>query len=124
MNRLPWAPLNAGIFLIILGGVFLAVFLTGIGFFTAFPLIFTFFGVWLIAEAFIFSPLHAYSPPRRMIVLWGALTTDLGIVWLVLYVVPMLFTIVLALVLVIAGIVGVAYSFSRASLGTSKTSTS
>jgi hypothetical protein len=124
MNRLPWAPLNAGIFLIILGGVFLAVFLTGIGFFTAFPLIFTFFGVWLIAEAFIFPPVHAYSPPRRMVVGWGTLIVGLGIDWLVLYVAPMLFWIVFAMVLVIFGIIGVAYSFRGSSPSISKTSTS
>src|SRR2546426_10628823 len=85
MNRLPWAPLNAGVFLIIFGGVILLSFFNigvlNLG--TAFPLIFTFFGAWLVVEAFVIPPANAYAPPRTMVVGWGALIGGLGVLWLV-----------------------------------------
>jgi hypothetical protein len=124
MNRLPWAPLNASVFVIILGGVILAVLVSGIGFFMAFPLIFTFFGVWMIAEAFVFPPANAYAPPRTMVVGWGSLIAGLGVLWLVLYVAAQLLPILFAVLLVIAGIAGVAYSFRRSSPSAPKTPTS
>src|SRR2546427_10024893 len=85
MNRLPWAPLNAGVFLIIFGGVILVSFFNigvlNLG--TAFPLIFTFFGAWLVIEAFLIPPANAYAPPRIMVVGWGALIGGLGGFWFV-----------------------------------------
>jgi hypothetical protein len=122
MNRLPWAPLNASVFLIILGGVILGVFFTGANAFAAFPLIFLLFGAWMIIEAFVFPPANAYAPPRIMVVAWGSLIGGLGVLWLVVAVAPALLPIVFALVLVVAGIAGVAYSFRRSS--PAKTSTS
>ena len=124
MNRLPWAPLNASVFLIILGGVILGIFFTGVSAFAAFPLIFTFFGAWMIIEAFVFPPANAYAPPRTMVIGWGALIGGLGILWLLLEVAPMLLPIVFAVALVGAGIAGVVYSFRRSSPATPKTSTS
>src|SRR5437879_12975199 len=85
MNRLPWAPLNAGVFLIIFGGVILLSFfnigLLNLG--TAFPLIFTLFGTWLVIEAFVIPPANAYAPPRTMVVGCRALLGALGILWFV-----------------------------------------
>src|SRR2546425_6465504 len=83
MNRLPWAPLNAGVFLIIFGGVILVSFFNigvlNLG--TAFPLIFTFFGAWLVIEAFLIPPANAYAPPRIMVVGWGALIGGVCVFW-------------------------------------------
>ncbi|PYX53279.1 MAG: hypothetical protein DMG73_20835 [Acidobacteria bacterium] len=125
MNRLPWAPLNAGVFLIIFGGVILLSFfnigLLNLG--TAFPLIFTLFGAWLVIEAFVIPPANAYAPPRTMVVGWGALIGGLGILWFVGATNIELLPIALALIVVIAGIGAVGYSFMRASPGTPKTST-
>jgi protein-S-isoprenylcysteine O-methyltransferase Ste14 len=124
MNRLPWAPLNASVFLIILGGVILGIFFTQTSIFAAFPLIFTFFGAWMIVEAFVFPPADAYAPPRAMVVGWGSLIGGLGVLLLVIYFAAPLLPIVFAVGLVLAGIAGVAYSFRRASPTTPKTSAS
>src|SRR5437660_11137715 len=84
MNRLPWAPLNAGVFLIIFGGVILLSFFNigvlNLG--TAFPLIFTFFGAWLVVEAFVIPPANTYAPPRTLVVGCGALISGLGVLLL------------------------------------------
>ena len=126
MNRLPWAPLNAGVFLIIFGGVILLSFfkigVLNLG--TAFPLIFTFFGAWLVIEAFAIPPANAYAPPRTMVVGWGALIAGLGVLWFVGATNVELLPIALALIVIIAGIGAVGYSFMRASPSTPKTSTS
>jgi len=126
MNRLPWAPLNAGVFLIIFGGVILLSFfnlgILNLG--TAFPLIFTFFGAWLVVEAFVIPPANAYAPPRTMVVGWGALIGGLGVLWFVGATNVELLPIALALLVVIAGIGAVGYSFMRATPSTPKTSTS
>ena len=126
MNRLPWAPLNAGVFLIIFGGVILLSFFNigvlNLG--TAFPLIFTFFGAWLVVEAFVIPPANAYAPPRIMVVGWGALIGGLGVLWFVGATNAELLPIALALLVVIAGIGAVGYSFMRATPSTPKTSTS
>ncbi len=126
MNRLPWAPLNAGVFLIIFGGVILLSFfnigVVNLG--TAFPLIFTFFGAWLVIEAFVIPPANAYAPPRTMVIGWGALVGGLGVLWFVGATNVELLPIALALIVVIAGIGAVGYSFMRASPSTPKTSTS
>ncbi len=126
MNRLPWAPLNAGVFLIIFGGVILLSFfnigVVNLG--TAFPLIFTFFGAWLVIEAFVIPPANAYAPPRTMVIGWGALVGGLGVLWFVGATNVELLPIALALIVVIAGIGAVGYSLMRASPSTPKTSTS
>src|SRR6266851_9389661 len=113
MNRVPWAPLNASAFLIILGGLILASLLTGFNIFAVFPLVFTFFGAWMIVEAFVFPPANAYAPPRTMVVGWGALIAGLGVLWFVGVTNAELLPIALALIVVIAGIGAVGYSFMR-----------
>jgi hypothetical protein len=124
MNRVPWVPLNAGAFLIILGGLLLVTLLTGLNIFAVFPLVFTFFGAWMIVEAFVFPPANAYAPPRAMVVGWGALITGFGVLLLVLYTAAQLLPIVFAVILVVVGIAGVGYSFRRSSPNAPKTSTS
>ena|SRR5215831_13768857 len=127
MSRPPWAPLNAGVFLIILGVVILLSFfnLGGvINLFTAFPLIFTLFGAWLVVEAFAIPPANAYAPPRVMVVGWGALIAGLGVLWFVGATAVALLPIAFAVILVVAGIGAVGYSFMRASPKSPATSTS
>jgi protein-S-isoprenylcysteine O-methyltransferase Ste14 len=123
MNRLPWAPLNASAFLIILGGLILASLLTGFNIFAVFPLVFTFFGAWMIVEAFVFPPANAYAPPRAMVLGWGALIAGFGVLLLVLNTAPQLLPVVFAVILIVVGIGGVGYSFRRASPSTPKAST-
>jgi hypothetical protein len=124
MNRVPWAPLNASAFLIILGGLLLVSLLTGLNIFAVFPLVFTLFGAWMIVEAFVFPPANAYAPPRTMVVAWGGLIAGFGVLLLVLYTAAQLLPIVLAVILVVVGIAGVGYSFRRSTPSTPKPSTS
>jgi hypothetical protein len=125
MNRLPWAPLNAGVFLIIFGGlILLSFFNIGANLFTVFPLIFTVFGIWLVIEAFVFPPANAYAPPRTMVIGWGALIAGLGLLWFVGATAAELLPVALALLIVIVGIGAVGYSFMRASPKSPTTSTS
>jgi len=124
MNRVPWAPFNASVFLIILGGLILASLLTGLTIFAVFPLIFTFFGAWMIVEAFVFPPANSYAPPRIMVVGWGALMTGFGVLLLVSYFAAILLPVVFAVILIVVGIAGVGYSFRRSSPGPPKPSTS
>jgi len=124
MNRVPWAPLNASAFLIILGGLLLVSLLTGLNIFAVFPLVFTFFGAWMIVEALVFPPANAYAPPRTMVAAWGGLIAGFGVLLLVLYTAAQLLPIVFAVILVVVGIAGVGYSFRKSSPGTPKASTS
>jgi hypothetical protein len=124
MNRVPWAPLNASAFLIILGGLLLVSLLTGLNIFAVFPLVFTFFGAWMIVEAFVFPPANAYAPPRTMVVAWGSLIAGFGVLLLVLYTAAQLLPIVFAVILVVIGIAGVGYSVRRSSPSTPKPPTS
>src|SRR2546425_8071195 len=125
MNRVPWAPLNAGVFLIVFGGlILLSFFNIGVNLFTVFPLIFTVFGICLVIEAFVFPPANAYAPPRTMVIGWGALIAGLGLLWFVGATAAELLPVALALLIVIVGIGAVGYSFMRASPKSPTTSTS
>src|SRR2546428_9136330 len=125
MNRVPWAPLNAGVFLIVFGGlILLSFFNIGVNLFTVFPMIFTVFGIWLVIEAFVFPPANAYAPPRIMVVGWGPLIAGLGLLWFVAANAAELLLVALALLLVIARNGAVGYSFMKASPKSSTTSTS
>ena len=124
MNRVPWAPLNASVFLIILGGLLLVSLLTGLNIFAVFPLVFTFFGAWMILEGFVFPPANSYAPPKIMVVGWGALITGFGVLLLVSYFAAILLPVVFAVILIVVGIAGVGYSFRRSSPNTPRTSTS
>ena len=115
MNRPPWAPLNAGVFLIVLGGVFLVSFFQVIDIYAAFPLIFAVFGVWLLVEAFTFPPANPYEPPKGMVAAWGALIGMLGFLWFIGAKAPGAFPLALVVVVIVAGIGAVGYSFTRAS---------
>ena len=115
MNRVPWAPLNAGVFLIIFGGLILVSFFNfaGINLFTVFPLIFAVFGAWLVVEAFVIPPADAYAPPKIMIVGWGALISGLGILWYIGATAGPFLPLAFAVMLVIAGIAAVATALRR-----------
>lgn len=126
MNRPPWAPLNAGVFIILLGGVFLLSFFN-IGILnlaTAFPVILTLFGIWMIIEAFLIPPANAYAPPRSMILIWGGIIGIIGIISFVSVTSLNLLPIALTIVLIMIGIGAVGYSFLKAKPGPSKTATS
>lgn len=127
MKGPPWAPLNAGAFLIILGGVFLLSFFINnavLNLWTAFPLIFTFFGIWMIVEAFVFPPANTYAPPKSMILVWGAIIGGLGLLWFVGAVSPGLLPLALVVIVIMAGIAAVGYSFMRAKPNNPQASTS
>ncbi len=126
MNRLPWAPLNAGVFLIIFGGLILVSLfnVAGITLFTGLPLIFTVFGAWLVIEAFAIPPANAYAPPRIMVLGWGALIAGLGVLWYIGATAVSLLPVALAVILVVIGIGAVGYSFVKASPSSPKASSS
>jgi hypothetical protein len=117
MSRVPWAPLNAGIFLIVFGSIML-VSLVGVGGlnpFTGIPLVFLVFGLWLVIAALILpGPDDRYAPPRSMILAWGGLVAFLGAVWLVGTIALALVPVVLLVVLVVVGIGAVGYALTRA----------
>jgi hypothetical protein len=116
MPRVPWAPLNAGIFLIVFGSIML-VSLIGIGGlnpFTGIPLVFLVFGLWLVIAALVLpGPDDRYAPPRSMILAWGGLVAFLGAVWLVGTIALTLVPVVLLVVLIIVGIGAVGYALTR-----------
>ena len=117
MPRLPWAPLNGGIFLIIFGVVMLLslVGAGGLTVFTGIPLIFLVFGVWLVIAAFaVHNPDDRYGPPRSMILAWGGMVAFLGAIWYVGTLALSLVPIVILLVLVVVGIGAVGYALTRA----------
>jgi len=117
MLRVPWAPLNGGVFLIIFGIVMLLslVQVGGLALSTGLPLIFLLFGAWLVAAAFlVHGPDDRYAPPRSMILAWGGMVAFIGAIWFVgtlsLYLVPL----VILVVLVVVGIGAVGYALTRA----------
>jgi hypothetical protein len=117
MPRVPWAPLNAGVFLIVFGTIML-LSLVGIGNlnpFTGIPLVFLVFGVWLVFAALVLpGPDDRYGPPRSMILAWGGMVAFLGAVWLVGTIALGLVPVVLLVVLVVIGIGAVGYALTRA----------
>ncbi len=117
MPRVPWAPLNGGVFLIVFGTLML-LSLVGVGgltLSTGIPLIFLVFGLWLIIAAFtVPRPEDRYAPPRSMILAWGGMVAFLGAIWYVgtlsIYLVP----VVILVALVVIGIGAVGYALTRA----------
>src|SRR5207245_10948651 len=83
MLRVPWAPLNGGVFLIIFGSVMLLslVQVGGLNLSTGLPLIFLLFGAWLVVAAFlVHGPDDRYPSPRSMILECGGLGPFIGLV--------------------------------------------
>jgi len=119
MPRVPWAPLNAGIFLIVFGTVMLLslVGIGGLNPFTGIPLVFLIFGVWMVVAALIIpGPDDRYGPPRSMILAWGGFVAFIGAVWLVGTIALTLVPVVLLVVLVVVGIGAVGYALTRAEM--------
>ncbi len=115
MNRLPWAPLNAGVFLIVFGVAILLAFLAVISIFTALPLVFLLFGLWLIIEGLVLPQENRYGAPRTMVLGWGGLIAGLGALWLAGATSGALLGVAFAILLIVAGVGAVGYSFMRAS---------
>jgi len=116
MLRVPWAPLNGGVFLIIFGTLMLLSLVgVGLNLSTGIPLIFLVFGAWLIVAAFlVHGPDDRYAPPRSMVLAWGGMVAFLGAIWLVATLSIFLVPIVIFVVLVVAGIGAVGYALTRA----------
>ena len=117
MLRVPWAPLNGGVFLIIFGTLMLLslVGVGGLNLYTGVPLIFLVFGAWLVAAAFVVHGTDdRYAPPRSMILAWGGMVAFLGAIWYVAILSPYLVPVVILVVLVIVGIGAVGYALTRA----------
>src|SRR5712691_8212278 len=117
MPRIPWAPLNGGIFLIVFGTIML-LSLVGVGNlnpFTGIPLIFLAFGIWLIVAALALpGPDVLYAPPWSLILAWVGMVTFLVAIWYVGTIVLTLIPVVLLVVLVVVGIGAVGYALTRA----------
>jgi len=117
LPRVPWAPLNAGIFLIVFGSIMLVSLIPGTGLnpFTGIPLVFLVFGLWLVIAALVLpGPDDRYAPPRSMILAWGGMIAFLGAIWLVGTIALTLVPVVLLVVLVVVGIGAVGYALIRA----------
>lgn len=117
MLRVPWAPLNGGVFLIIFGILMLLSLVNagGLTLSTGIPLIFLVFGAWLILAAFVVhGPDDRYAPPRSMILAWGGLVTFLGATWLVATFSLSLVPAVILVVIIVVGIGAVGYALTRA----------
>lgn len=83
--------------------------------FTALPLVFAAFGIWLALIAFVMPPpATAYAAPREMVLGWGAILTGLGVLWYALVTTPAALPVVFTVFLVVAGIGIVGYAFMRA----------
>ena len=116
MTRFPWAPLNLGVFLIILGTLMLTSILgvSGLTPLQALPLVFAIFGIWLAVLAIIMPhPTTTYAMPRSMVLGWGALLAGLGILWFVGFYAGALLPVVFSVILILAGIGAVGYSMMR-----------
>ena len=113
--RVPWAPLNLGAFLILLGGFLLLSFIGVISLAAAFPLIFTVFGAWLALLAVIIPPgSNPYGAPRSMVLGWGALLAGLGTLWYVGFNAGEFLPVTFAVLIIVTGIAAVGYSLMRA----------
>ena len=119
MNRLPWAPLNAGVFLIIFGVAILLSFLQIISIFTALPLVFLLFGLWLIFAGLVLPQTSQYGAPRTMVLGWGGLIAVLGGLWLAGATSGALLAVAFAVLIIVAGVGAVGYSLMRANSRTS-----
>jgi len=113
--RVPWAPLNLGAFLILLGGFLLLSFIGVISLTAAFPLVFTVFGAWLAMLAVVIPPgNNPYGAPRSMVLGWGALLAGLGVLWFVGFNAGELLPVTFAVLIILTGIAAVGYSLMRA----------
>ncbi len=89
--------------------------LAGLSPFSALPLVFAVFGLWLVVVAFIMPPpATAWAAPREMVLGWGAILAGLGTLWYVGFANPTALPVVFTVFLVVAGIGIVGYAFMRA----------
>ena len=120
MNRLPWAPLNAGVFLIILGASVLLHLVGVLNFLTqGLPVVFLIFGLWLIFAGLVLPQTSQYGAPRTMVLGWGGLIAVLGGLWLAGATSGALLAVAFAVLIIVAGVGAVGYSLMRANSKTS-----
>jgi len=113
--RIPWTPLNLGVFLIILGAFLMLSFMQVISLTAGFPLTFAIFGAWLALLAIIIPPgSNPYGAPRSMVLGWGALLAGLGTLWYVGFNAGEFLPVTFAFIIIITGIAAVGYSLMRA----------
>jgi len=113
--RVPWAPLNLGAFLIILGVFLMLGFMNVLSLAAGFPLTFAVFGAWLALLAIVVPPgNNPYGAPRSMVLGWGALLTGLGVLWFVSFNAWPFLPLTFAILVIITGIAAVGYSLMRA----------
>ena len=116
MNRLPWAPLNAGVFLIIFGVAILLSFVGVLDFLTrGLPVVFLVFGLWLIAAGLVLPRSNIYGAPRTMVLGWGGLIAVLGGLWLAGANSAASLGLAFVILLIVAGVGLVGYSVMKAS---------
>jgi len=113
--RIPWTPLNLGVFLIIFGAFLMLSFIGVISLAAGFPLTFAIFGAWLALLAIIIPPgSNPYGAPRSMVLGWGALLAGLGTLWYVGFNAGEFLPVTFAVLIIITGIAAVGYSLMRA----------
>ena len=113
--RIPWTPLNLGVFLIILGAFLMLSLMQVISLTAGFPLTFAIFGAWLALLAIIIPPgSNPYGAPRSMVLGWGALLAGLGTLWYVGFNAGEFLPVTFAVLIIITGIAAVGYSLMRA----------
>ncbi len=114
--RIPWTPLNLGVFLIILGAFLMLSYLPGgIPLAAGFPLTFAIFGAWIALLGIVIPPgSNPYGAPRSMVMGWGALLAGLGVLWYVGFNATEFLPVTFAVLIIITGIAAVGYSLLRA----------
>ncbi|MEK6920076.1 MAG: hypothetical protein AABX62_03415 [Thermoproteota archaeon] len=116
MTRISSVSINLGVFLIVLGTLMLLSFMgvSGLTSLQSLPLVIAIFGIWLaLVSALMPAPSASYAATRPMFLGWGGVLTGLGILWFSAYYGLQLFAVVLATILIVAGIGSLGYSLMR-----------
>ena len=116
MARISSVSINLGVFLIILGTLMLLYFMdvSRLTPLQSLPLVIAIFGIWLaLVSAIMPAPSASYAATRPMFLGWGGVLTGLGVLWFFAYDLQ-LFAVVLATLLIVAGIGSLGYSFMKA----------
>lgn len=116
MTQVTSVTVNLGIFLIILGSLMLTssdfLGVSGLTSIQSLSVVIAAFGVWLaIVSAIMPTPATSYAATRAMFLGWAGILTGIGSLWLAAY--YGLVFIVLAVLLIVAGIGAVGYTFMK-----------
>ena len=115
MTRISSVSINLGVFLIVLGTLMLLSFrgVSGLTPLQSLPLVIAIFGIWLaLVSALMPAPGTSHAATRPMFLGWGGVLTGLGVLWFFAYDLQ-LFAVVLATLLIVAGIGSLGYSLMR-----------